>query len=154
MEITKSKREYLLIMSHGKEVCFQPLKLYLLKNYQCFLITNKFFKIKTNGITPTAITKCWVQQEFLGDEYVLIEASRKQFKWLFCQAFCLVKNKMFMNILKCPSSFFKINFIGMPFLPGESHGQRNLAVYSPCGGKESDMTEQLILPLFPILPEC
>jgi len=26
------------------------------------------------------------------------------------------------------------------FLPGESHGQRNLVGYSPCGHKESDMT--------------
>ena len=26
------------------------------------------------------------------------------------------------------------------FLPGESHGQRNLAGYSPWGRKESDMT--------------
>ena len=28
-------------------------------------------------------------------------------------------------------------------LPGESHGQRSLAVYSPRGHKELDMTEQL-----------
>ena len=27
------------------------------------------------------------------------------------------------------------------FLPGESHGQRSLAGYSPCGHKESDTTE-------------
>ena len=27
------------------------------------------------------------------------------------------------------------------FLPGESHGQKNLAGYSPYGHKESDMTE-------------
>ena len=27
------------------------------------------------------------------------------------------------------------------FLPGESHGQRNLVGYSPWGCKESDMTE-------------
>ena len=33
---------------------------------------------------------------------------------------------------------------GMPvFLPGESHGQRSLAGYSPWGHKESDTTEQL-----------
>ena len=31
------------------------------------------------------------------------------------------------------------------FLPGESHGQRSLAGYSPWGHKESDMTEQLPL---------
>ena len=31
------------------------------------------------------------------------------------------------------------------FLPGEFHGQRNLAGYSPWGHKESDMTEQLTL---------
>ena len=29
------------------------------------------------------------------------------------------------------------------FLPGEFHGQRSLAIYSPWGGKESDMTEWL-----------
>ena len=29
------------------------------------------------------------------------------------------------------------------FLPGESHGQRNLAGYSPWDGKESGKTEQL-----------
>ena len=29
------------------------------------------------------------------------------------------------------------------FLPGEFHGQRNLAGYRPWGCKESDMTEQL-----------
>ena len=29
------------------------------------------------------------------------------------------------------------------FLPGKSHGQGSLAVYSPWGHKESDMTEQL-----------
>ena len=29
------------------------------------------------------------------------------------------------------------------FLPGESHGQRSLAGYSPRGHKESDTTEQL-----------
>ena len=31
------------------------------------------------------------------------------------------------------------------FLPGEFHGQRSLADYSPWGHKESDMTEQLTL---------
>ena len=31
------------------------------------------------------------------------------------------------------------------FLPGESHGQRRLAGYSPWGGKESDTTEQSTL---------
>ena len=31
------------------------------------------------------------------------------------------------------------------FLPGEFHGQRSLAGYSPLGRKESDMTEQLSL---------
>ena len=31
----------------------------------------------------------------------------------------------------------------LPFLPGKSHRQRSLAGYSPCGQKESDMTEQL-----------
>ena len=31
----------------------------------------------------------------------------------------------------------------MVFLPGESHGQRSLASYSPLGHKESDTTECL-----------
>ena len=31
------------------------------------------------------------------------------------------------------------------FLPGDSHGQRSLAGYSPWGRKESDMTKQLTL---------
>ena len=36
------------------------------------------------------------------------------------------------------------------FLPGESHGQRSLAGYSPQGHRESDMTERLtFLPLTP-----
>jgi len=34
------------------------------------------------------------------------------------------------------------------FLPGEFHGQRSLAGYSPLGGKEPDMTEQLSLFIF------
>ena len=34
------------------------------------------------------------------------------------------------------------------FLPGEFHGQRSLAGYSPWGYKESDMTEWLPLSLF------
>ena len=33
------------------------------------------------------------------------------------------------------------------FVPGKFHGQRNLAGYSPWGGKELDMTEQLTLSL-------
>ena len=33
------------------------------------------------------------------------------------------------------------------FLPGESHGQKNLVGYSPWGHKESDRTKWLILPL-------
>ena len=38
------------------------------------------------------------------------------------------------------------------FLPGESHGQRSLAGYSPWGCKELDMTEQLTLSLHFRLP--
>ena len=39
-----------------------------------------------------------------------------------------------------------LDFLPTPiFLPGESHGQRSLVGYSPCGGKQSDMTEQLTL---------
>ena len=33
------------------------------------------------------------------------------------------------------------------FLPGESHGQRSLADYSPWGRKEQDVIEQLTLSL-------
>ena len=35
-----------------------------------------------------------------------------------------------------------------PFLPGEFHGQKNLAGYSPWGHTESDMTEGLTLSFF------
>ena len=39
---------------------------------------------------------------------------------------------------------WKMKWIPTPvFLPGEFHGQRSLAGYSPWGRKESDMTEQL-----------
>ena len=34
------------------------------------------------------------------------------------------------------------------FLPGEFHGQRSLAGYSPCGHKELNMNERLTLSLF------
>ena len=34
------------------------------------------------------------------------------------------------------------------FLPGEFHGQRSLAGYSPWGHRELDITEQLTLSLF------
>ena len=34
------------------------------------------------------------------------------------------------------------------FLPGESHGQRSLEVYSPWGCKQLDMTEQLTTAFF------
>ena len=44
------------------------------------------------------------------------------------------------------------------FLPGESHGQRSLADYSPCGGKELNITERLTLTflhvyIYPLLLE-
>ena len=39
------------------------------------------------------------------------------------------------------------------FLPGESHGQRSLAGYSPWGHKETDTTEQLTLSFFHFLEE-
>ena len=35
------------------------------------------------------------------------------------------------------------NAAALVFLPGEFHGQRSLAVYSPCSCKESDRTERL-----------
>ena len=34
------------------------------------------------------------------------------------------------------------------FLPGKSHGWRNLMGYSPWGRKESDMTERLHFPFY------
>ena len=37
------------------------------------------------------------------------------------------------------------NPIQCHFFPGENHGQRSLAVYSPWGPKESDRTERLTL---------
>ena len=40
------------------------------------------------------------------------------------------------------------------FLPGESHGQRGLADYSPCGHKELNTTEQLTLYYYPLQYSC
>ena len=37
------------------------------------------------------------------------------------------------------------SILALIILPGESHGQRSLAGYSPWGHKESDRTEQLPL---------
>ena len=37
------------------------------------------------------------------------------------------------------------------FLPGEFHGQRNLAGYSPWGRKDLDMSERLTVSLLPLL---
>ena len=37
------------------------------------------------------------------------------------------------------------------FLPGKSHGQRNLVGYSPWGRKESDTTERLSMHTYTIL---
>ena len=37
------------------------------------------------------------------------------------------------------------------FLPGESHGQRSVADYSPCGRKDLDVTEQLSIPTWHII---
>ena len=39
------------------------------------------------------------------------------------------------------------------FLPGESHGQRSLAAYSPWGCKELDTTERLTLSLLHLYEE-
>ena len=61
---------------------------------------------------------------------------------------------MVMNLLQGRRSGFypwvgKIpwrgEWLGTPFLPGEFHGQKNLAGYSPRGRKVSDMTERLSL---------
>ena len=40
------------------------------------------------------------------------------------------------------------------FLPGEVHGQRSLAGYSPRGNKESDTTERLSLTRSVVLESC
>ena len=43
---------------------------------------------------------------------------------------------------------WKMEWLSTPvFLPGESHGQRSLEGYSPCGHKEPDTTEWLTLSL-------
>ena len=64
---------------------------------------------------------------------------------------------MIVRRLKTKLMFLRVNYIivaydsttekGMAptpvFLPGEPHGQRSLAGYSPWGHEESDTTEQL-----------
>ena len=52
------------------------------------------------------------------------------------------------GLLHCRQILYQLSYEGSPrawqpnpvFLPGESHGQRSLAGYSPWGHKESDMT--------------
>ena len=50
--------------------------------------------------------------------------------------------------------FFEKGNVYPLFLPGESHGQRRMAGYSPWGYKESDMTEQLTFTLLPAEDIC
>ena len=48
------------------------------------------------------------------------------------------------GLLHCRQILYQLSYQGSPILPGEPHGQRSLAGYSPWGCKESDATEQLI----------
>ena len=51
----------------------------------------------------------------------------------------VVPRKLAVRLLLCP---WRREWLPTPvFSPTEFHGQRNLASYSPCGGKESDMTQ-------------
>ena len=65
----------------------------------------------------------------------------------------LVAQTLVRNLLHCRGPGFNLWVRKIPwrkeqlltpvFLPGESHGQRSLMGYSPCGHKEPDKTEQL-----------
>ena len=65
-------------------------------------------------------------------------------------AFQIVKNLTAMQETRVRSLGWEYPLEkGIPppvFLPGEFNGHRSLAVYSPWGDKESDMTEQLNTP--------
>ena len=64
---------------------------------------------------------------------------------------------LFFSFLKGSSSTFSLEFLYYSWhhtpviLPGEFHGQRSLAGYSPWSCKESGMTEQLSLNIFSIM---
>ena len=49
-----------------------------------------------------------------------------------------VQIELIVGIIKCWRRAWKLTPV---FLPGESHGQRSLASYSPWGCKDSDSTE-------------
>ena len=71
----------------------------------------------------------WVQQDFLTDQ---------QQCPCMCECICICIY-MFIYLWLKPTPVF---------LPGEVHGQRTLAGYSPWGHKEWDTTERLTLLLF------
>ena len=63
--------------------------------------------------------------------------------WLNSKRICLPCRRLMFNpwVRKIP--WRREWLLTLVFLPGESHGHRSLAGYSPWGRKESDMTEQL-----------
>ena len=61
---------------------------------------------------------------------------------LFCQVVQEEKTR-YIFIFKCFNSLTQKWQPTPVFLPGKSHRQRSLVGYSPWGGKELDMTEQL-----------
>ena len=68
---------------------------------------------------------------------------------LYCLSHQMVKNLPAMQetwfdlwVRKIP--WRRKRLLNPVFLPGEFHGQRSLAGYSPCGQKEPDKTERLI----------
>ena len=56
--------------------------------------------------------------------------------------FTIITLNTLLHILLISTSLWRRKWQPTPiFLPGESHGQRSLVGYSPCGHKELDMTE-------------
>ena len=78
---------------------------------------------------------------------LLKSESRKQPLWPWVTVFHLSQDRSSQELrsnLGCPNKHWRRKWQPTPvFLPGKSHGRRNLVGYSPWGCKESDMTEWL-----------
>ena len=110
-------------------VCVPPEVIDILTAYHIYLSnTCIIVKGRESGVLQSMRSQ-WVQQDFLTDQ---------QQCPCMCECICICIY-MFIYLWLKPTPVF---------LPGEVHGQRTLAGYSPWGHKEWDTTERLTLLLF------
>ena len=95
------------------------------------------------------VTSCLTsQQSHKVDLPVQVLCMKKHVNW------CQVSPKLYCSYLEVSRPWRREWQCTLVFLPGESHGQRNLVGYNPWGHKESDMTEATqhsTAPRFPAL---